>query len=123
MSEATAKRLARLLEGVVGERGTGGLAAVDGVRVAGKTGTAQQIDPETGRYSADRETASFIGFVPANRPALVIVVVLDDPKGRGWGGQTAAPVFARVAAASLRYLSAPPAPPAPQEHLLRVALR
>jgi cell division protein FtsI (penicillin-binding protein 3) len=123
MSEATAKRLARLLEEVVGGRGTGGLAAIDGVRVAGKTGTAQQIDPETGRYSADRETASFIGFVPSNRPALVIAVVLDNPKGRGWGGQTAAPVFSRVAQASLRYLSAPPAPPSPQEHLLRVALR
>ncbi|MFZ5876215.1 MAG: peptidoglycan D,D-transpeptidase FtsI family protein [Nitrospirota bacterium] len=123
MSEATAKRLARLLEGVVEERGTGGLAAIDGVRVAGKTGTAQQIDPETGRYSPDRETASFIGFAPAHRPAMVIAVVLDNPKGRGWGGQTAAPVFARVAEASLQYLSAPPAPPAPQEQLLRVAWR
>jgi cell division protein FtsI (penicillin-binding protein 3) len=123
MSAATAKRLARLLEGVVGGNGTGGLAAVDGVRIAGKTGTAQQIDPETGRYSPDRETASFIGFAPSNHPAMVIAVVLDNPKGRGWGGQTAAPVFARVAEATLRYLSAPPAAPAPRDTVLRVAWR
>jgi cell division protein FtsI (penicillin-binding protein 3) len=123
MSEATAAVMARLLEGVVGEDGTGALAAVDGIRVAGKTGTAQQVDPETGRYSADRETASFIGFAPSTRPAVVIAVVLDNPRGRGWGGRAAAPVFSRVAAGAVRYLSAPPATPAPQNGVLRVALR
>jgi cell division protein FtsI (penicillin-binding protein 3) len=123
MSERTAALMARLLEGVVGEDGSGALAAVEGVRVAGKTGTAQQVDPDTGRYSMDRETASFIGFAPSQRPVVVIAVVLDNPRGRGWGGRAAAPVFSRVAEASLRYLSAPPVSPAPQDGLLRVAWR
>jgi cell division protein FtsI (penicillin-binding protein 3) len=123
MSEATAATMARLLEGVVGEDGTGVLADVDGVRVAGKTGTAQQIDPATGRYSPDRVVGSFIGFAPSRHPSVVIAVVLDNPRGHGWGGRTAAPVFSRVAGATLRYLSAPPASPAPQDDLLRVALR
>ncbi|HET8759756.1 MAG TPA: penicillin-binding protein 2 [Nitrospiria bacterium] len=123
MSERTAGVMARLLEGVVGEDGTGALAVVEGIRVAGKTGTAQQVDPETGRYSADRETASFIGFAPSTRPAVVIAVVLDNPSGRGWGGRAAAPVFSRVAAGAVHYLSTPAATPAPQDGVLRVALR
>lgn len=107
MSERTASVLTGLLEGVVAPSGTGALATIDGVRVAGKTGTAEQVDPETGRYSFDREVASFVGFLPSRRPAVVIAVVLDNPRGRVWGGTAAGPVFARVAAATLRYLNAP----------------
>jgi cell division protein FtsI (penicillin-binding protein 3) len=107
MSERTAAILTGLLEQVVGPGGTGAPAAVDGVSVAGKTGTAEQVDPETGRYSFDREVASFVGFVPSRAPAVVIAVVLDDPRGRVWGGTAAGPVFARVAEATLRYLNAP----------------
>ncbi len=114
MSERTAAVLTRLLEGVVAPGGTGAVAAIEGVRAAGKTGTAQQVDPETGRYSLDRETASFVGFVPSTQPAVVIAVVLDNPRGRVWGGTAAGPVFARVAEATLRYLNAPSELSAPQ---------
>lgn len=120
MSERTAAVLTGLLEGVVAPGGTGALAAIDGVRVAGKTGTAEQVDPETGRYSFDREVASFVGYVPSRQPAVVIVVVLDNPRGRVWGGMTAGPVFSRVAEATLRYLSAPRELSAP-EGVTRVA--
>ncbi len=114
MSERTAAVVTRLLEGVVAPGGTGALAAIDGVRVAGKTGTAEQVDPETGRYSFDREVASFVGFVPSRQPAVVIAIVLDNPRGRVWGGTAAGPVFARVAEATLRYLNAPRELSAPQ---------
>ncbi len=111
MSERTAEVLTGLLEGVVLPGGTGALAALDGVSVAGKTGTAQQIDPATGRYAADRVVSSFVGFAPSRRPAVVILVVIDNPDGRGWGSTVAAPVFRRVAEATLRHLEAPDAAP------------
>jgi cell division protein FtsI (penicillin-binding protein 3) len=112
MSERTAEVLTGLLEGVVLPGGTGALAALDGVSVAGKTGTAQQIDPATGRYAADRVVSSFVGFAPSRRPAVVILVAIDNPDGRGWGSTMAAPVFRRVAEATLRHLEAPDeAPP------------
>jgi cell division protein FtsI (penicillin-binding protein 3) len=114
MSQRTAAVVTRLLEGVVAPGGTGAHAAIDGVRVAGKTGTAEQVDPETGRYSFDREVASFVGFVPSRQPAVVVAIVLDNPRGRVWGGTAAGPVFARVAEATLRYLSAPRELSAPQ---------
>ncbi|OGW63167.1 MAG: hypothetical protein A2638_06690 [Nitrospirae bacterium RIFCSPHIGHO2_01_FULL_66_17] len=107
MSERTAEVLTGLLEGVVSPGGTGAFAALDGVSVAGKTGTAQQIDPATGRYAADRVVSSFVGFAPSRRPAVVILVVIDNPDGRGWGSAVAAPVFRRVAEATLRHLEAP----------------
>ena len=75
-----------------------------GFRVAGKTATAQKADPATGKYSPDKYTASFVGFVPADRPRLVIAVVLDEPMIGRYGGDLAGPVFRRVAEASLRYL-------------------
>lgn len=113
MSERTAAVLTGLLEGVVSPGGTGALAALDGVSVAGKTGTAQQIDPATGRYAADRVVSSFVGFAPSRRPAVVILVAIDNPDGRGWGSAVAAPVFQRVAEATLRHLEAPDEAPFP----------
>jgi len=75
--------------------------------VAGKTGTAQKIDA-SGRYSMIDHVASFVGFVPASRPALVVLVSLDTPKGaHNEGGDVAAPVFARVAEDALRHLAVP----------------
>jgi cell division protein FtsI (penicillin-binding protein 3) len=119
MSERTATVLTGLLEGVVLPGGTGALAALDGVSVAGKTGTAQQIDPGTGRYAADRVVSSFVGFAPSRRPAVVILVVINNPDGRGWGSTVAAPVFQRVAEATLRHLDAPDeAPPGAAPTLL-----
>jgi cell division protein FtsI (penicillin-binding protein 3) len=77
--------------------------------VAGKTGTAQMIDARTGGYSMVDHVASFVGFVPASRPALVILVSLERPKGaNNEGGDVAAPVFSRIAAQALRRLAVPP---------------
>jgi cell division protein FtsI (penicillin-binding protein 3) len=85
-------------------QGTGSKAAVPGYRVAGKTGTAQKIDPETGTYLPTLSIASFVGYVPAEDPRLVIVVAIDEPQGDTWGGVVAAPVFRRVAEQALPYL-------------------
>ena len=85
-------------------RAPGRRAAVPGYVVAGKTGTAQKVDA-TGRYSMIDHVASFVGFVPASRPALVVLVSLDTPRGpHNEGGDVAAPVFARVAEQALRHL-------------------
>ncbi len=97
-----------MLTAVTEKGGTAPEAAVPGFRVAGKTGTAQKSDAATGKYSADRFTASFTGIVPAERPRLVISVVLDEPMFGHGGGDHAGPVFRRVAEASLRYLGVAP---------------
>jgi membrane peptidoglycan carboxypeptidase len=97
-----------ILRGVVLPGGTGTLAAVPGYDVAGKTGTAQKIDPNTGRYSNTRTVASFVGFLPAHDPLLTILVVIDEPKTDQWGGTIAAPVFQRIAAQSVRHLGIAP---------------
>lgn len=94
-----AENVLRMLETVVSATGTGRRAALAGVRVAGKTGTAQLLDP-SGKYSRTRHTAWFIGLVPADDPKLAIVVGLEEPR-EGGGGSVAAPLFARVAAAQL----------------------
>jgi cell division protein FtsI (penicillin-binding protein 3) len=104
---ATARLVAEMLTAVVEDGGTGVEAAMPGFRVAGKTATAQKADPATGKYSPDKYTASFVGFVPAERPRLVIAVVLDEPMIGRYGGDLAGPVFRRVAEASLRYLGVP----------------
>jgi cell division protein FtsI (penicillin-binding protein 3) len=93
---------------VTEDGGTGVLAAVPGYRVAGKTGTAQKVDPVTGGYAIDKAVSSFVGFAPADDPRLVILVLLDEPKGKAYGGLIAAPVFSRVASQSLRYLKVMP---------------
>ncbi len=106
-----------LMRGVV-QSGTGKRAALPGYAVAGKTGTAQKVD-ENGRYSMVDHVASFVGFVPASRPEIVVLVSLDTPRGeRNQGGDVAAPVFARVAEQALRRLAVPPDDPG---RLIRIA--
>jgi cell division protein FtsI (penicillin-binding protein 3) len=102
----TAATLRRLMEGVV-LNGTGTLAHLDGWTAAGKTGSAQKIDPATGRYSRTQLIASFSGFAPINNPAITILVSLDSPVGPHEGGQVAAPVFRRIAEQILPYLDVP----------------
>jgi cell division protein FtsI (penicillin-binding protein 3) len=106
----TAGKLARMMEGVAVEGGTGMSAAVDGFRVAGKTGTAQKVDPLTRGYSVDKRTASFVGFIPADNPRLTILVVVDEPKTSPYGGVVAAPAFGAIAQQTLCYLKVPPEP-------------
>lgn len=103
ISADTARTLTTLLEGVV-TGGTGGKAAIPGFRVAGKTGTAQKVDPRTGKYSSTLLVGSFLGYVPAEDPRLAMIVVIDEPRGEGWGGVVAAPVFRRVGEQVLNYL-------------------
>jgi cell division protein FtsI/penicillin-binding protein 2 len=108
ISPLTAAQMKHMLEGVV-LGGTGPKAILDGYSVAGKTGTAQKVDPETGRYSHRQHIASFSGFAPVNNPAVSILVVLDQPDTypRDQGGDVAAPVFARVAQQVLGYMNVP----------------
>lgn len=103
ISPETARTVTAILEGVVTE-GTGAKAAIPGFRVAGKTGTAQKIDPRTGAYSSTLFVGSFVGYVPADNPRLAMIVVIDEPQGESWGGTVAAPVFRRVGEQVLNYL-------------------
>ena len=103
VSPDTARTLTTILEGVV-TNGTGMKAAISGYRVAGKTGTAQKVDPRTGTYSSSLSVGSFVGFVPADAPRLAMIIVIDEPQGEAWGGVVAAPVFRRVGEQVLTYL-------------------
>lgn len=98
MSETTSKALANMLVGVV-EHGTGTLAAIRGLRIAGKTGTAQQLD--SGGYSRTNYTASFVGFYPAEAPSVAMIVMLDKPMTTIYGGSAAAPIFRRIVQKSI----------------------
>jgi len=104
ISSETAAIMTDILRGVVLTGGTGTLAAVPGYDVAGKTGTAQKVDPLTGGYSATRTVSSFVGFLPADDPKLAILVMVDEPQTVHWGGAVAAPVFQRIAAQAVRHL-------------------
>ncbi len=106
----TARQLVGLLEKVVDQGGTGWRARIAGVRVAGKTGTSQKVDPRGG-YSARGRIASFIGIVPADQPRLVVLVVIDEPKTGVYGGEIAAPVFHAIARQALVHLGILPRPP------------
>jgi cell division protein FtsI (penicillin-binding protein 3) len=96
MARHTAAAVTELLVRVT-EEGTGKQARIDGFTVAGKTGTAQKVEARTGRYSSRDRMSSFVGFVPAEDPALVILVVIDSPRKATYGGVVAAPVFRAVA--------------------------
>jgi cell division protein FtsI (penicillin-binding protein 3) len=96
VSARTAAQVTELLRGVV-EKGTGKAARIEGVAVAGKTGTAQKIDVGTGRYHPHDRMASFVGYLPAEDPEMVILVVVDTPRKAKYGGVVAAPVFHRIA--------------------------
>ncbi len=107
ISAATASVIRGMMRGVVSEGGTGSRAALDGYAVCGKTGTAQKTD-QTGAYAKGRYVASFVGFAPAARPAVAILVIIDEPTGDYYGGLVAAPVFRRIAQGTLNYLNVAP---------------
>jgi cell division protein FtsI (penicillin-binding protein 3) len=103
ISEETAGFVMDMMERVV-EEGTGTEARVEGFRVAGKTGTAQIFDNDTGSYSDTEYNASFVGIIPADDPELVILVVLERPLTSIYGGDVAAPIFSAIAASTMYYL-------------------
>jgi cell division protein FtsI/penicillin-binding protein 2 len=105
VSREVAAQMLSMLRGVVVE-GTGTQAAIPGYTVAGKTGTAAKIDPD-GTYSTSRYVASFVGLVPASKPELVIMVMVDEPRGGFYGGTVAAPAFREIARFNLQYLEVP----------------
>jgi cell division protein FtsI (penicillin-binding protein 3) len=107
ISRETARTLTRILAKVV-DGGTGRHAAIPGYDVAGKTGTAQKLDPATRRYSRAPGVLSFIGFAPADAPRFVMLVMLDEPRNEKWGSEAAAPVFSAIGREILRYLEVPP---------------
>ncbi len=106
ISTMTAAQMKNMLEGVV-LFGTGRRAILDGYTSAGKTGTAQKIDPNTGTYSRSKYVATFAGFAPVRNPAVTIVVSIDSAVGLHQGGQISAPVFARIAQQVLAYMNVP----------------
>jgi cell division protein FtsI (penicillin-binding protein 3) len=110
VAPGVARTVAEMLTAVTEkeEGGTAVEAAIPGFRVAGKTSTAQKVDPATGKYSNEKYTAVFVGFVPVDKPRLVVAVMLDEPTIGHAGGDHAGPVFRRVAEASLRYLGVTP---------------
>jgi cell division protein FtsI/penicillin-binding protein 2 len=107
----TARFVSGALTEVVSERGTAALARVSGFAVAGKTGTAQKVDSKGG-YAAGKYVVSFVGFIPAEDPRFVCLILIDDAKlssGLNYGGLVAAPIFSRVAEKAARYLDLVPA--------------
>ncbi len=106
ISEETSAIVRGMLQGVVDE-GSGHYAQIPGYTVAGKTGTSQKVDPETGTYG-DEYVASFIGFAPASDPEYVTLIAVDEPEATYWGEVAAAPAFRRVMAFTLGYFNVPP---------------
>ena len=102
----TAATIREMMQNVILE-GTGKPAQLNGYTAGGKSGTAQKIDTNTGRYSPNQYIASFVGFAPVNEPAVTILVVLDSPEGAHHGGEVGGPVFKRVAEQVLAYLDVP----------------
>ncbi len=106
ISEKTSRQMVEILKTVVKE-GTGKKASLPGYETAGKTGTAQKIDPETQSYSNSAYVSSFVGFAPADAPRIAIIVMIDEPARVYWGGEIAAPAFREIARQTLRYLNVP----------------
>jgi cell division protein FtsI (penicillin-binding protein 3) len=118
ISSFTAAEMRSMMQKVVLE-GTGRKAILEGYSSAGKTGTAQKVDPATGAYSKTKYIGSFAGFAPVNNPQIVVAVILDSAVGLHQGGQVSAPVFHRVTQQVLEYLHTPhDLPLAPQHQLL-----
>ena len=107
VSAETARELRGMLE-MVTLKGTARAARLEGYTAAGKTGTAQKVDPKTHAYSQTKYVGSFVGFAPVENPAAVIIVVLDEPVGAHQGGAVAAPVFSEIADQILPYLDVMP---------------
>jgi cell division protein FtsI (penicillin-binding protein 3) len=109
LKAATAAAVRQMLKGVLGPEGTASEVSIPGYQLAGKTGTASKIDPETGEYSKSAYVASFIGFAPANDPRLLCAVVVNEPSsGSIYGGTVAAPAFGQIMSFALPYLGIPP---------------
>ena len=106
ISPFTAAQMRQMMRGVV-LHGTGRKAVLEGYTSAGKTGTAQKVDPDTGVYSRTKYVGSFAGFAPINNPAVTVAVILDSAVGLHQGGQVAAPVFQRIMQQVLEYLHVP----------------
>ncbi|MEV5711598.1 penicillin-binding protein 2 [Actinoallomurus sp. NPDC052274] len=108
ITSTTAAELTKMLEGVISKDGTAPAAQIPGYRVAGKTGTAQRVNPRTGNYENGGYTATFVGFAPAENPQLVVEVVLQKPQNGYYGGEVAAPVFKDVMSFALQSRRVPP---------------
>ena len=123
ISSFTAAEMRSMMQKVVLE-GTGRKAILEGYTSAGKTGTAQKVDPATGAYSKTKYIGSFAGFAPVNNPQIVVAVILDSAVGLHQGGQVSAPVFRRVTQQVLEYLHTPhDLPLAPRHQLLLAQAR
>ena len=123
ISSYTAAEMRSMMQKVVLE-GTGRKAILEGYTSAGKTGTAQKVDPATGAYSKTKYIGSFAGFAPLNNPQIVVAVILDSAVGLHQGGQVSAPVFKRISQQVLEYLHVPhDLPLAPQHQLLMAAAK
>ncbi len=124
ISPMTAAQMKKMMEGVV-LFGTARRAILDGYTDAGKTGTAQKVDPKTGTYSKTKYVGSFVGFAPVNNPAVTIEVILDSAEGLHQGGQVSAPVFKRIAQQVLEYMHVPHDVEIknPQRNVLRAAVK
>ncbi len=105
ISEETAKKVTALLKTTTEKGGTGEGAVPTGFEVAGKTGTAQKVEPLLGGYSEDRYSSAFMGFAPADDPKIVLLVVIDEPRGESYGGVVAAPVFKAIMENVLPYFN------------------
>jgi cell division protein FtsI/penicillin-binding protein 2 len=103
-----AASLRTMLKGVLAPGGTASEAAIRGYDLAGKTGTASKIDPITHQYSSTNYVASFMGFVPANRPRLLVAVMVDEPQGAIYGGAVAAPAFQKIVGWAVPYFGISP---------------
>jgi cell division protein FtsI (penicillin-binding protein 3) len=103
-----AAQMRQMLGLVVQEGGTGTRARLDHYSCGGKTGTAQKVKPDTGRYDRSLWVSSFIGFAPLENPRIVVVVVVDEPHGKHYGGTVAGPVFKEIATRTLKTLGVPP---------------
>ncbi|HWH94928.1 MAG TPA: penicillin-binding protein 2 [Baekduia sp.] len=109
MKASTAAALRSMLEGVFKEGGTAAAVQIKGYTLAGKTGTANKVDPKTGKYSNSAYIASFVGFAPAEDPKLLISVMVDQPAGGSiFGAEVAAPAFGKIASFALQYEKIPP---------------
>jgi cell division protein FtsI/penicillin-binding protein 2 len=106
ISAATAASVRKMLEGVIGPGGTASGAEIKGYNLAGKTGTAEKAF--NGEYSKDKYVASFVGFAPADKPKLLVAVVVDEPNGEIYGGQVAAPAWREIVNFALGYLKIAP---------------
>jgi len=108
LSERTAGEVSRMLEGVLGAGGTATEASIEGYQLAGKTGTAEKPDPETGGYSDFKFFSSFIGYAPARDPRLLVAVMVDEPQNGYYGAEVAAPAFEKIVSFALPYMRIPP---------------